>query len=209
MLVEIDMQTWHSLGKDCGQYFALEHPLPADPPFPHWPVPSVAQGSSISKATWESKACLELWTQGQILKLWYEITCNCWQVDDKPWVCSRQLLVQTAYGQNSTEQCPQGGGQRKRVGETQLENLDNWFIFTAHRYSRYPSQQRDVEMTVCETALDPFQNILPVRGIRCMVDCKNGKSKCLGSSEFRVNFCLIFRPVTSRAQEADVGWRMM
>lgn len=38
-----------------------------------------------------------------------------------------------------------------------------------------------------------------------MVDCKNGKSECLGSSEFRVNFCPIFRSVTAGAQEADVG----
>lgn len=38
-----------------------------------------------------------------------------------------------------------------------------------------------------------------------MVDCKNGKSEFLGSSEFRVNFCPIFRPVTSGAQEADIG----
>lgn len=100
------------------------------------------------------------------------------------------------------------GGQRKRVGETQLENLDNCFIFTAHRYSRYPSQQRDVEMTVYETALTPFKTFSPCERHKMhsyMVDCKNGKTKCLGSSEFRVNFCLIFRPVTSGAQEADVG----
>lgn len=38
-----------------------------------------------------------------------------------------------------------------------------------------------------------------------VVDCKNSKSECLGSSEFRVNFCPIFRLVTSGAQEADIG----
>lgn len=57
--------------------------------FPPLTISSIAQGSSINKDMWESKACLELWTQGQILKLWYEIIRNCWQVDDKPWVCSR------------------------------------------------------------------------------------------------------------------------
>lgn len=90
-------------------------------------------------------------------------------------------------------------GQRKRLEETQLDKLHNWFICAAHHYSRYPLQLRDVEITACGTAL-ALSKASPHERRKmhsCVADCKNGKIEGLGSSEFRVNFCPIFRPVTS------------
>lgn len=73
------------------------------------------------------------------------------------------------------------GSQGKGWRETQLENLDNWFICTACHYSRYPSQQRDVETTALWYSPGLFQNVLCVKDIEMhsyMLACKSGKREC-------------------------------
>lgn len=51
--------------------FPLNNLLPADTPFHQSPGPSVTPTSFIAKATRKSKGSLQLWRQGEILKLWY------------------------------------------------------------------------------------------------------------------------------------------